>query len=714
MKGILISILFFVFSMALCAQDTNTRGLQIKLEKAPADTTKVRLYIELSQTYLISHPTKSEELAKQALDLAKSLHDQRWTAHSYYQCGIILNQKKERQKAVAYLDSAIVLFKKLNAPFDLATCYFDKGIALRKLKKYEDAIEHYKKALDLLEDKNNSAFLADIYYSLGIAYRRVNLLSQALECYYKSEAIFKNLNNQGGRSKVLNSIGLLYNKSKDYYKALDFFEQTLAIKKELNDRYGQSMALNNLGLAHDNLKEYDKSISYYEQALKIKIELGLEHKLATPYLNLGLSYLKINEIETSTDYLKRALEIASSTKSERIQAKAISYIGANYIVLKDYEKALGYLEEGLDISKKSGAIDITEWIIAMISNCYEEQGNLEKALDFYKQYAELNDSINAQKRYLEIAEIENKYKVEKQKEEIEAQKQKLKMHRVVNWALGIGTFLLLLLAFVIFNSRRKTRRANKELAFKNKEIEHRKQELQELNNSKDKLFSIIGHDLRNPIGLLDSVLDTIFNTDFEFEKEDIESLLKSIHGSTKSALGLLENLLYWANNQRGAIKVLPKQCNAYMISDTAIQLHDTISQSKDIKLINNIEDNTQVWCDPDMLSLIFRNLISNAIKYSFEGNKIILSSSLNEGKVTFMIRDFGIGISEEKLEYLFGHNTNKSTRGTANEAGSGIGLSLCAEFVRKNNGRIWVESIQQNTDSNTSGSTFSFSLPANP
>ncbi len=262
---------------------------------------------------------------------------------------------------------------------------------------------------------------------------------------------------------------------------------------------------------------------------------------------------------------------------------------------------------------------------------------------------------------------------------------------------------------------RQKRELNLQNALLEKEIFERKkieqslreseQKLQELNKTKDKFFSILAHDLRNPFNTIMGFSELLL-TQKEFIPQDkADHFYKLINDASKSAFSLLSNLLEWSRSQTGNISFMPIPFNMAEIVSESIKLLEATAAKKTIKLISEFSERVDVYADMNMITTILRNLISNAIKFSFEESYITIGSEKQNGMVHIFVKDNGIGLKEEDVGKLFRIDTNKSTPGTQNETGTGLGLILCKEFVERNGGKIWVESIYKQ------GSKFIFSVP---
>jgi two-component system sensor histidine kinase/response regulator len=217
-------------------------------------------------------------------------------------------------------------------------------------------------------------------------------------------------------------------------------------------------------------------------------------------------------------------------------------------------------------------------------------------------------------------------------------------------------------------------------------------ELMDLNKIKDRFFAIIAHDLKNPfsgiIGISNLLLENIRNT----ETNKVEELIRMIKNTAEQTYSLLSNLLSWAKTQIGAAVFNPGSYNLRDIIEDTIAQVKTTAESKRILIKNRADDAVVVFVDKDMIAAVIRNVLMNAVKFSFPDNEIIIGSREDEHTATLSVRDRGTGISKDDLSKLFKPGEKIVSKGTNNEEGSGIGLLLCKEYVEINAGRIWVES----------------------
>ncbi|MEA3317797.1 MAG: HAMP domain-containing sensor histidine kinase, partial [Bacteroidota bacterium] len=256
----------------------------------------------------------------------------------------------------------------------------------------------------------------------------------------------------------------------------------------------------------------------------------------------------------------------------------------------------------------------------------------------------------------------------------------------------------------LFGKMIDLKKAKKVIFNQNNKLENQQQKLEELNASKDKFFSIIAHDLRNPIGGFLNLTD-IFSANFDglSKKENIE-FIELLNQSSKQLYNLLENLLEWSRSQTGRITYNPEILNLNFIIEDTIELLMANIKNKELEVNIESNKNEKIFADENMLTTVFRNLLSNAIKFSQKNSIITVRIIHKENNIEVHVIDNGVGISKENQKKLFRIDKHHSTSGTSNEKGSGLGLILCKELIDKNNGKIWVESELNK------GSSFIFSL----
>jgi signal transduction histidine kinase len=236
-------------------------------------------------------------------------------------------------------------------------------------------------------------------------------------------------------------------------------------------------------------------------------------------------------------------------------------------------------------------------------------------------------------------------------------------------------------------------------------IQEANTELIKLNKTKDRILSIIAHDLRNPFNVVSGFSEILLEEYRTLPLQTIETYLNYISNSSKNGNTLLENLLQWSRTQTGSMTFEPIQLNLLLVAEEIYNFLEGAAHKKNISIQLQIDPALNIKADENMLKAILRNLLSNALKFTHENGIISVKAFLTPDHVEIVVSDSGVGIPEERIPLLFKIETNSSTKGTSQESGSGLGLILCKEFVEKHHGKIWVESKVGY------GSQFKFTLP---
>ena len=244
-----------------------------------------------------------------------------------------------------------------------------------------------------------------------------------------------------------------------------------------------------------------------------------------------------------------------------------------------------------------------------------------------------------------------------------------------------------------------------EIARKNRSLEEQTAKLNELNAMKDTFFSILAHDLKNPFASLYSLSELAVKNYEGMDEEERQTVLSKINKSTELIYNLLDNLLTWSRSQKGEIDYNPQTFNLSNLVGFNISLHQVHAEKKGVRFLTRVPEGLSVYGDREMISTVLRNLVNNAVKYSHSGGAIELRSAVKEGVVEVMVRDEGVGLSQENVEKIFRIDAKYKSHGTSGERGTGLGLIICKEFVERNGGRIWVESKEGK------GTRFYFTVP---
>ena len=343
---------------------------------------------------------------------------------------------------------------------------------------------------------------------------------------------------------------------------------------------------------------------------------------------------------------------------------------------------------------------------------YLGMGSYKEALKYKNKFEEISELIYAEASERKIEELVNKNEIEKKNLQIDNLKiqQKNKEEQLAavhkyNITLSILLFITALFAFFFIRNYRDKRKTAKKLQEINHTTSKQNEKLTELNNTKDKFFSIIGHDLKGPLNSLTSFSQLLINHTSSLSEEEIRTIAKDLDKSLKNLYELLENLLGWARSQTGRIAFHPENFQIADLLKENVRLLSKAAHNKKIKMELIADDHVTTFADPNSIRTVIRNLLSNAIKFTHADGVISLYVDEWKDYIEIGIRDTGVGMSEEDKQKIFDVGSKHSTLGTNNEKGTGLGLILCKEFVERNQGNISVDSNPGE------GTTFKFTLP---
>ncbi len=566
--------------------------------------------------------------------------------------------------------------------------------------------------------------------SIGEEYFSTENYSSALTYFFHCLKISEATHNIRGAADATNDIGRVYYNMENYKQGLIYFIKALNYYRVLEDEAGQGGVFNNLALVYYEIDSIDFAIQYYNKALALKNKYGEKLSIATIYHNLGLVYMSQKRFEEAIQNLNSSKKIFEELGYEKYAANTTNNIGRAYYKNGKYKEALVYFRKGL---KEAIALNSAFLIMDNYkyqSDCYAKMKNYSSAYHYSNRYHSMKDSLFNIAKEKQLAEIQANFENEINKQENKILKQDneskaatIKNQYVVNAAILIITILLGVLAIIYYWANQSKTRANEYLKYQkleiqknnktlsrlnaekskqNKEIRSQKIKLEELNNIKDKLFSIISHEFRSPLNSLKGTL-TLLKSGV-LSEEELDLISKELTDKINHTSIFLENLLNWAKSQMQGIQVKAENIDIFESVEENVLLLESMAEKKNVEIRNEIPAHSIVYADPNMMNLVFKNLISNAIKFSMSGEMIEIKSQIKGDFSLISVKDNGVGMSPENIKMLF-RVQSFTTRGTANEKGTGLGLYITKNFIESNGGKIWVESEKG------AGSTFKFTVP---
>lgn len=560
-------------------------------------------------------------------------------------------------------------------------------------------------AYNAAEDLDNPALTATSLYMIGNACYLLGDFTKSMDYYLQSLDLRKELGDSSDIASSYNNIGAVYLNMGDDQKALQYLKMAGDIFRALGDDYQLFSILNNIGAAYVDNEVLDTAFQYFNQAYEIAERSGNKTNLSIALANLGETALNMGLYKQSENYQLRAYEISQQLGDKGMMATAKANLGKLYLSRNELSEALRAFQESLVLAKEVNSLPIIQDNYRNLSDYYSRSGDHEQALRLYKLYASVKDSIMSQEERMKVKEMELKFNAHALQQEIELLLLDNEIHSLRQTRLKYGIFALAALSLVLIllflgylqrdRYKKRTTRLledkNKELEKTNKKLQESEKHLRELNSTKDKFFSIIGHDLRNPLNALLGFSELMAGNSRDYSTEEVQKYSKIINEAAKNIHMLIENLLEWSRSQSGNIDFNPRQTDLVPIAEEILKIFRTQAEKKDISIESDLESGIQVFADGNLLSTILRNLISNAVKFTPKKGQVFVSTKQQPEGVLISVKDTGVGMTEDQLASLFSL-THSTTAGTDEEKGTGLGLILCKEFVNKHGGRIWAES----------------------
>lgn len=513
-----------------------------------------------------------------------------------------------------------------------------------------------------------------------------------------------------------NDVGNIFTELNSPRDALAYLKISLAIKLKRNEKTEIGKTLNNIGSAYIALKMHDSAMYFLQKAEKIKLELNDQRGLAYTYENMGIiSMVQQNYNDAlryhllSAAYYKEADNLPGVVKASLNLAEVQTMLG-------DLKGADKNLDNAKALNDKLGNVK-NEMIYYKIR--YEldsARKDYVAAFNHFREYSNRNiDYFNAEKGR-QISRSEERYESEKkQRENIVLKKEQhthlatIQQQRVLVLSAAALFLALLLITVMVYRLYKRQQELylelnnkNREVSMQNRIILEQNATLENLNQVKDKIFSVISHDLRSPLAILEGLLFLL--KDEKIDANQFRMYTDELWRDVKNTAYMMDNMLQWASNQMKGIGVKADDFDVTLLLSREFDLLQTLARQKEVKLSHELNKSMMVYADPDMIRLVLRNLINNAIKFTPAGGEVMITAQCNKETAEITVKDNGTGIPLENQHRIFS-NIYYSTTGTQNEKGCGLGLHLSKDFVERNHGQIWFNSMPG------SGSSFSFTLP---
>jgi signal transduction histidine kinase len=565
------------------------------------------------------------------------------------------------------------------------------------------AISYFEKVKPLAQKTNNILALANSYYDIGYCNRLKGDFDQSLENYQQSMRLYETLKDNRRLSNALMSVAAVYFQNKDFKKTSEYHNEAEQLITKMKDSLQLNLLFSEKANLFDQQKKFDEAILYHQKALLIAKQLKDDYYTASAFVNIGLTYKHKNETAWSFAYFDSAQAIFKSLEAgPDVWAVLHNNVAATHAQAGNYKTAKENFDKSIGYAVQAGYTAIEMENYRNMADMYGNMSNYQQQSIYLQKYYTLKDSLFSIENKNQLTQLEADYQVEKKNAEIVKKDAEVIRQKSQRNIFLIAALAALLLFGVLAYLYRRIRTNNRLLQEKNLQINEQKNQLQSLNHVKDRLFSIISHDVRNPLVTLRSYLTLSNNPSLSEEKK--EQFKNQTFQAVTQTTNMLDNLLVWANMQ---IKNTTPSVTAVSYGDIVLDaVADVKAQAlqKRINITTNIELTNGIG-NEQILSIALRNLLTNAIKYNNDAGTIDVHVYKKEDNVLIAVKDSGTGMSKEQIQQLQ-TNEIETTSGTAGEKGSGLGIFLVKELLQRINGTLLIESEPG------AGSCFTVKLPA--
>ncbi len=575
--------------------------------------------------------------------------------------------------------------------------YSDKG-------DHDKGISYYKKALAIAKEIENTSLILGTQNDLAGEYVYLGNYAEALSGYLECIENATKVNDLTILSIANENIANLYATQKDYKQSLDFYKIVKKINQKIGNEVYMAETMSNMASTYADMGELEYAMYNVNSSIAIFEKRKIMDWLAYAYEIKGKTYLKEGKFKWALYWYNQSEMLHNDLEDDRGRVDLFNGMSEAYLGLHQDRLSETYALNAFETSEK---LQFKEGIKKCAKTLYKINKNkkdFDKALEYHELYQQLSNMLSRDENRKSLTMLKTQIEYERQKEGLISQNE-MALAKQRNYIYASSAILLvfLIITFLMKRSERIQKRLNSELYNKTTKLVENEKELRATNETKDKLFSIIGHDLRGPIGAFQGLIRLY--RDGEVGKDQFLEFVPKLSSDIDNISFTLNNLLSWGQTQMNGAVTKPSMVSLEEVVKNNVDLLSESASIKSITIVNKLHARTLSWSDGNQMDIVLRNLISNAIKFTPENGTITIEAVERSTTWEVSVRDTGIGMDEETQMKIFEKNSNLTTYGTNNEKGTGLGLSLCREMVEKNNGIIWVESIPNR------GTSFYFTVP---
>ncbi len=573
--------------------------------------------------------------------------------------------------------------EKILAELDASSSYL--------LVNVDSSIYFASDALQYAEVQKSTELKADALLALGEAYSYINQQIQAIEYLLDARDLYETTNNTIGLGNCFFALGELYSVIKHYELSRNYFFKAIEQFKDREEYLGNTYG--SLGDNYYSDNKLDSALYFTNQALAIGTKKSNDAILEYVYGNLADILIAQKKYIDGEQYLLLSDKLSYKQGNEY----GIAYGKLQFAKIKggqkNYTLAFVYADSCIRMAEELKMDDLIMEAEELKYQLYKETGNEEKALISLEKYRIIADTLLSYKKFIALNNLLERYRGEKKQQEVDFLKAKNSRNKIIVIALSGIIFLVMLLVFSFYKRSKERKKMLFQLSKQHDSIQTQAKDLQQINHVKDRMFSIISHDLRGPVASLKGLID--FMKSESLSAEDSTMIVKELKQSVGGVDMLLENLLVWAQLQiRGDVSVKKEELKIEDIAQDIVFISSNAATQKDLQILLDIEKGISVNADRNHISLIIRNLVNNSIKFTPNGGTVTIEAKHYNNKVKICVEDTGVGMTDKEINQLFKIEKPFSQLGTENEKGSGLGLLFVKEYTQICGGEFIITSTK--------------------
>lgn len=711
---VLITILLSLPALVV-AQGNRADNLRTSINTADESEETLEQITDLADLLITEGRfTEAREWIDRGLVISERIDSREGVFNSYKMLGQLYISREMPDSALVYSEQAAAYAESTEKRLEL---YNIKGTSYSLLRKLILASEQFESAIALADSIGNKRYVAGMNLNLGNVYSNLDDNTNALRSFYNALEYAEETGDSLFMATANNNVGHKFYQMDSEEQAEHYLLRSEQLSRDLNFIVNLRRVVLNLGNLYSRLGDYDLAEEYYDEALAYAEQAGDTVSQIRIYYNRGLMEKRRDRYDDSRRLFEVALEMSEEIGNREGEFRNTTGIG-------ELEMSRGNIWDAIQWFTRANEIvqddDFSSLRLPAYENLYlanKQAGNFRQALNWLERYNDMRSELNSNERASLLAEYETLFDLQRSRQQaelLEAQQKETESRlNLQRWLFIISLFggiILLITAVVSIRLNHKRKETNRELEESNQQlnqmnatIKQQNTELEETNQIKNKLFAIVAHDLRGPLSSLQSLLYLI--RDHDLSESELDEISFTLERNLQENASMMDNLLAWARAQMNGIQLNERK---FVVKQAVKSVTDQIrfqAENKGVEVEVKAPEEIEIYADYDMIKLVVRNLVANAVKFSQKGGVVTVEVTGSDEFVELKIIDRGIGIKPEDQKKLFSreHFTN---RGTDNEKGSGLGLMLCKEFVEKHGGKLWFESEMGK------GTTFNFTIPA--